>query len=190
MDAGQDDSAVPTPFVRFSREEWGRLQAGTSLSLSEDDVRELRRIVGHLTSVEAMEVYLPLSWLLYLHVSATQDLYRRAHAFLGNQATEVPYVVGIAGSVAAGKSTVARALQALISRWPSRPKVDSVSTDGFLYPNTGPAPGGIGSHRDRVFHDLARPGDATRRLDRPSIRPSAWKTNSRNFTCRVLGSPC
>jgi type I pantothenate kinase len=72
---------------------------------------------------------------LYLHVSATQDLYRRAHAFLAQEETEVPYVVGIAGSVAAGKSTVAQVLQALISRWPENPRVELVSTDGFLYPN-------------------------------------------------------
>ena len=135
MDAGQVDAARLSPFVRYSREEWGRLQASTSFSLSGADVRNLRRIAGHLSSEEATEVYLPLSWFLYLHVSATQDLYRRTHAFLDKQAAEVPYVVGIAGSVAAGKSTVARVLQALISLWPEHPKVESVSTDGFLYPN-------------------------------------------------------
>jgi type I pantothenate kinase len=118
-----------SPFVRFSREEWSRLRAPTSLSLSKDDVRDLRQIAGHLSSEEATEVYLPLSWLLYLHVSAAQDLYRRAHAFLTQEETEVPYVVGIAGSVAAGKSTVAQVLQALISRWPENPRVESVSTD-------------------------------------------------------------
>ena len=135
MDAGQVDAARLSPFVRYSREEWGRLQASAPLSLSGADVGDLRRIAGHLSSEEATEVYLPLSWLLYLHVSATQDLYRKAHAFLGKQAAEVPYVVGIAGSVAAGKSTVAQMVQALISLWPGRPKVELVSTDGFLYPN-------------------------------------------------------
>ena len=125
-----------SPFVRFSREEWGRLRATIPLSLSEDDVRDLQRISKHLSSEEATKVYLPLSWLLYLHVSATQDLYRRARAFLAKEEeTEVPYVVGIAGSVAAGKSTVAQMLQALISRWPGSPEVGLVSTDGFLYPN-------------------------------------------------------
>jgi type I pantothenate kinase len=125
-----------SPFVRFSRQEWGRLLAATSFSVSEDDVRDLQRISKHLSSEEATKVYLPLSWLLYLHVSATQDLYHRAHAFLAKEEeTEVPYVVGIAGSVAAGKSTVAQMLQALISRWPGSPEVGLVSTDGFLYPN-------------------------------------------------------
>jgi type I pantothenate kinase len=136
MDAGQADDTGLSPFVRFSRQEWGRLLAATSFSVSEDDVRDLQRISKHLSSEEATKVYLPLSWLLYLHVSATQDLYHRAHAFLAKEEeTEVPYVVGIAGSVAAGKSTVAQMLQALISRWPGSPEVGLVSTDGFLYPN-------------------------------------------------------
>jgi type I pantothenate kinase len=103
--------------------------------VSEDDVPDLRRITGHLSLEEVTEVYLSLSWLLYLHVSAARDLYQRAHAFLAQEEIEVPYVVGIAGSVAAGKSTVARTLQALISRWPGNPRVELVSTDGFLYPN-------------------------------------------------------
>ena len=136
MDAGQADDTGLSPFVRFSRQEWGQLLAATSFSVSEDDVRDLQRISKHLSSEEATKVYLPLSWLLYLHVSATQDLYRRARAFLAKEEeTEVPYVVGIAGSVAAGKSTVAQMLQALISRWPGSPEVGLVSTDGFLYPN-------------------------------------------------------
>ena len=135
MDPEQAADRRLSPFVWFSREEWSRLRTPTSLSLSEDDVRDLRRIVEHLSLEEATEVYLPLSWLLYLHVSATQDLYRRANAFLTQEETEVPYVVGLAGSVAAGKSTVAQVLQALISRWPGSPTVGLVSTDGFLYPN-------------------------------------------------------
>jgi type I pantothenate kinase len=120
------------PFVRLSREEWARLPADSSFALSEDD---LRKIGGHLSREEATEIYLPLSRLLYLHVDATQSLYRAAHAFLAEEDKEVPYVVGIAGSVAAGKSTVARVLRALISRWPGSPQVGLVSTDGFLYPN-------------------------------------------------------
>jgi type I pantothenate kinase len=120
------------PFVRFSREDWASLPADASFSPSEDDVR---RIGAHLSREEATEVYSPLSQLLYLHVSATQGLYRAAGAFLAEEEKEVPYVIGIAGSVAAGKSTVAEVLRALISRWPSRPEVALVSTDGFIYPN-------------------------------------------------------
>jgi type I pantothenate kinase len=118
--------------VRLFRKEWARLPADSSFALSEDD---LRKIGGHLCREEATEIYLPLSRLLYLHVDATQSLYRAARAFLAEEEKEVPYVVGIAGSVAAGKSTVARVLRALISRWPGNPEVGLVSTDGFLYPN-------------------------------------------------------
>ena len=121
------------PFVRLSREDLARLPADASFTLSEDDVQE---ISVHLSPEEAREVYLPLSRLLYLHASATQSLYRAARVFLAEEEKEVPYVVGIAGSVAAGKSTVARVLRALISRWPGSPEVGLVSTDGFLYPNS------------------------------------------------------
>ena len=119
------------PFVRFSREDWAGLE-DASFSLSEDD---LRGIGAHLSPEEAKLIYLPLSRLLYLHVSATQGLYRAARAFLTGEEKEVPYVVGIAGSVAAGKSTTAEVLRALISLWPDCPEVALVSTDGFIYPN-------------------------------------------------------
>ena len=130
MDAGQSSLH---PFVRLSREDLAGLPADASFTISEDDVRE---ISVHLSPEEAREVYLPLSRLLYLHASAARNLYRAARAFLAEEEKEVPYVVGIAGSVAAGKSTVARVLRALISRWPERPEVGLVSTDGFLYPNS------------------------------------------------------
>src|SRR5919107_3065681 len=129
MDAGQSSLH---PFVRLSREDWARLPADASFALSEAD---LRKIGAHLSREEATQVYLPLSRLLHLHVGAAQSLYRAARAFLAREENEVPYVVGIAGSVAAGKSTVARVLRDLISRWPGRPEVGLVSTDGFLYPN-------------------------------------------------------
>jgi type I pantothenate kinase len=114
MDAGQSSLH---PFVRLSREDWARLPTDASFALSEDD---LRKIGTHLSREETSQVYLPLSRLLYLHVSATQSLYRAARAFLAAEEKEVPYVVGIAGSVAAGKSTVALVLRDLISRWPGR----------------------------------------------------------------------
>ena len=129
MEAGQSSLY---PFVRFSREDWARLPADASFALSDDEVRSIE---PHLSPEEARRIYLPLSRLLYLHVRATQDLYLAACAYLSDEEREVPYVLGIAGSVAAGKSTVAEALRALISRWPNRPEVRLVSTDGFLYPN-------------------------------------------------------
>ena len=129
MDAGQ---GTLYPFVRFSREDWARLPADASVSLSD---REVRSIEVHLSLEEARRIYLPLSQLLYLHVRSAQELYRAARAFLADEEKEVPYVIGVAGSVAAGKSTVAGLLRALISRWPEQPEVGLVSTDGFLYPN-------------------------------------------------------
>jgi type I pantothenate kinase len=120
------------PFVRFSREDWTRLPADPSFALSDEEVRGIE---PHLSPYEARRIYLPLSRLLYLHVRAMQDLYREAGAYLSDEEREVPYVIGIAGSVAAGKSTVAEVLRALISRWPDRPEVGLVSTDGFIYPN-------------------------------------------------------
>ena len=120
------------PFVRFSREEWAGLPADDSFFLSDGDVLSIE---PHLSPEEARRVYLPLSRLLYLHFGAARDLYRAARVFLVGEEREVPYVVGVAGSVAAGKSTVAEVLRALISRWPGSPEVALVSTDGFLYPN-------------------------------------------------------
>ena len=120
------------PFVRFSREEWVRLPVDGNFSLSDDDVR---KIEPRLSVEEARLIYLPLSRLLYLHFGAARGLYRAARVFLVGEEREVPYVVGVAGSVAAGKSTVAEVLRALISRWPGSPEVALVSTDGFLYPN-------------------------------------------------------
>jgi type I pantothenate kinase len=119
------------PFVRYSREEWARLE-DESFSLSEEG---LRGVGSHLSAEEVRRIYLPLSQLLYLHVGAMQGLYRAAGAFLVGEEKEVPYVVGIAGGVAAGKSTVAGVLRYLISLWPGRPEVGLVSTDGFIYAN-------------------------------------------------------
>jgi type I pantothenate kinase len=98
-------------------------------------MRDLRRINEHVSLEEVTRVYLLLSWLLELHVVAVRNLYEATRTFLGSEAAEVPYIIGIAGSVAVGKSTIAQVLQALISRWPDRPKVDLITTDGFLYPN-------------------------------------------------------
>ena len=129
------DGAAFSPHIEFSREEWARLRGSTPLTLSEADLQALRSADEHVSMDEVMEVYLPLSRLLNLYVAATQQLFRVTDTFLGSPAAKVPYVIAIAGSVAGGKSTTARVLQALLARWPDHPKVDLVTTDGFLFPN-------------------------------------------------------
>jgi type I pantothenate kinase len=127
--------AVTSRYLTFTREEWKVLRAATPLTIRERDLEELRGINEQISLDEVAEVYLPLTRLLNLYVSATQNLSKVSATFLGALAPKVPYVIGVAGSVAVGKSTFARILQALLSRWPDHPKVDLVTTDGFLYPN-------------------------------------------------------
>ena len=121
--------------MRFTREEWARLRAATPLALSEPDLELLRGINERIALDEVADIYLPLSRLLNLYVAASQNLHRVSDTFLGSPAAKVPYVIAIAGSVAVGKSTTARILQALLARWPDHPQVDLVTTDGFLFPN-------------------------------------------------------
>lgn len=124
-----------SPYIEFDRDAWAALRAATPLTLSEDDVAHLQGINERLSLDEVVEVYLPLSRLLNLYVAAAQQLHQVTDTFLGQPAAKVPYVIGLAGSVAVGKSTTARILQALLSRWPNHPTVDLVTTDGFLLPN-------------------------------------------------------
>src|SRR5687767_5327360 len=122
-------------YTNFSRTEWARLRDATPLTLSEADLTELQGLNEQLSMREVEEVYLPLSRLLNLHVAATRELERVTDRFLGKTVAPNPYILGVAGSVAVGKSTTARVLRALLSRWPDHPRVDLVTTDGFLHPN-------------------------------------------------------
>jgi type I pantothenate kinase len=122
-------------YLRFGRDDWASLRAATPMTLREPDLAKLQGINERIDLEEVAAVYLPLSRLLNLYVSATLDLHKVSATFLGTIAPKVPYVIGVAGSVAVGKSTFARILQALLARWPDHPKVDLVTTDGFLYPN-------------------------------------------------------
>lgn len=124
-----------TPYITFDHDEWAALRASTPLTLSEADLERVRGINEALSLEEVVKIYLPLSRLLNLHVAARQGLYLARSRFLGDSTAKVPYVIGLAGSVAVGKSTSARVLRELLSRWPNHPKVDLVTTDGFLYPN-------------------------------------------------------
>ncbi|HEX5724318.1 MAG TPA: type I pantothenate kinase [Longimicrobiaceae bacterium] len=124
-----------SPYLELTRAEWARLRGSTPLTLSQADLEALRSTDEFISMDEVEQIYLPLSRLLNLYVAAAQQLYRVTDTFLGSPAARVPYVVGVAGSVAVGKSTTARVLQALLARWPDHPRVDLVTTDGFLYPN-------------------------------------------------------
>jgi len=128
------ESEQISPYLRFSRTEWAHLRATTPLPLTEEDLARLRGINDDISLREVEEVYLPLSRLFHLYVSAVQSLYKATDTFLGHLPAKVPYIIGIAGSVAVGKSTTARVLQTLLSRWADHPRVDLITTDGFLYP--------------------------------------------------------
>lgn len=130
------DPTLPlSPYREIGRAEWARLAAGLDQPLSETEVVELRGIGDRLDLTEVGEVYLPLSRLLSLYASATKRLGAATSAFLDEEDVTTPFVVGVAGSVAVGKSTIARLLRELMSRWPGTPRVELVTTDGFLYPN-------------------------------------------------------
>lgn len=124
-----------SPYLTLSRAEWAALREDTPMTLTADEVARLRSMHDRLDMKEVEEIYLPLSRLLSLYVAATQRLFIVQQHFLGTAEAKVPYIIGVAGSVAAGKSTTARVLQALLARWPNVPKVDLVTTDGFLLPN-------------------------------------------------------
>lgn len=122
-------------YLDFDLESWSRLRASTPLTLTEDDVTRLRGINDGLDMEMVEQAYLPLSRLLNLHVAAGMQLAAVTDLFLGTPTRPVPFVIGVAGSVAVGKSTTSRVLQALLSAWPLHPAVELVTTDGFLLPN-------------------------------------------------------
>jgi type I pantothenate kinase len=132
--SGIGESIAPSRLVDFNRAEWARLRAATPLPLSEPQLSALAGLNERVSLDEVTDVYLPLSRLLNLYVGATQRLHEATGTFLGSESPPVPFVIGVAGSVAVGKSTTARVLQALLAHWPSHPKVDLITTDGFLWP--------------------------------------------------------
>jgi type I pantothenate kinase len=133
MDQRADDQL--SPYRIFSRAEWSNLRDDTPMTLTSEEVMRLRSLHDRLDMAEVEEIYLSLSRLLSMYVAATQRLFRAEQRFLGTEDAKVPYIIGVGGSVAVGKSTTARVLQALLARWPNVPSVDLITTDGFLYPN-------------------------------------------------------
>ncbi|MFD6367290.1 type I pantothenate kinase, partial [Streptomyces roseolus] len=134
--AGSRRSPEPTPYVDLTRAEWSALRDKTPLPLTADEVERLQGLGDVIDLDEVRDVYLPLSRLLNLYVQATSGLRGALNTFLGEKAEQrgTPFVIGVAGSVAVGKSTVARLLEALLARWPEHPRVQRITTDGFLYP--------------------------------------------------------
>ena len=130
----------PSPYVEFNRTEWRALRMSTPLKLTAEELTGLRGMGEQIDLLEVEEVYLPLARLIHLQVAARQRLFAATAEFLGepqqNPDRPVPFVIGVAGSVAVGKSTTARVLQALLARWEDHSRVDLVTTDGFLYPNS------------------------------------------------------
>ncbi len=124
-----------SPFNEISREDWAVLGNSTELPLTESEIQQIRGLGDFLDIKEVQDVYLPLSRLLNLYVSEHQKLHRVTSDFLGERAGRVPFIIGVAGSVAVGKSTVSRLLKELLSRWDGTPRVEMITTDGFLYPN-------------------------------------------------------
>ncbi|MDB5506031.1 MAG: type pantothenate kinase [Devosia sp.] len=126
---------APDPYHRFTKAEWSKLRDNQPMTLTTADIERLRTLSDPISFTEAEEIYLPLSRLLSFYVEAVQGLHSASTRFLRTPDRKVPFIIGVAGSVAVGKSTTARILQALLSRWPSSPKVDLVTTDGFLHAN-------------------------------------------------------
>lgn len=134
MSGPSGEQVALSRFVEFSRAEWAPLRDATPLPLSEPQLRKLLGLNEQMSLDEVADIYLPLSRLLNLYVGATRNLHHATGTFLGTEEPRMPYVIGVAGSVAVGKSTTSRVLQALLSGWPSHPQVDLITTDGFLLP--------------------------------------------------------
>ncbi len=124
-----------SPYRFFNREEWARLRLDTPMTLVPRELEQMSGVIDELSVDEVEQIYLPLSRLLNFYVAAAQELHTATSRFLGHKDVKVPFILGVAGSVAVGKSTTARVLKALLARWPDHPRVDLITTDGFLYPN-------------------------------------------------------
>ena len=124
-----------SPYRTFSRQEWSELRNGVHMVLTEEDLTRLSGLIERISQDEVTDVYLPVSKLVNFYVRAAQLLHSASSKFLHQAEAKMPFIIGIAGSVAVGKSTSARVLRELLARWPAHPRVDLVPTDGFLWPN-------------------------------------------------------
>lgn len=131
----KSNTPLTTPYLQFTRTQWASLRNSVPMTLTEDEITQLKGINEDLSLEEVAEIYLPLSRLLNFYISSNLRRQAVLEQFLGTSGQKIPYIISIAGSVAVGKSTTARVLQALLSRWPEHRKVELITTDGFLHPN-------------------------------------------------------
>lgn len=170
-----------SPYREIDRKDWARLRADTPMTLSATDVEHLWGLTERISVDEVVDIYLPLSRLLNLYVSAIQRLHADTARFLGHGEAKVPFIIGLAGSVAVGKSTSARVLQALLARWQAHPRVDLITTDGFLLPNAELARRGIMNRKG--FPESYATGQllaflAEVKAGRPDVRAPVYSHNS------------
>ena len=135
MSSSQEEQILSSPYQTFSREEWKALNGHLNLNLSDDDISRLNAVNEPLNNEEIEEIYFPLAHLVDIHLQHYEEVRNTSNAFFQRNQQKLPFIIGIAGSVAVGKSTTARVLQKVLSFLPSKPKVELVTTDGFLYPN-------------------------------------------------------
>lgn len=182
-----------TPYVDLTRAEWSALRDKTPLPLTAEEVEKLRGLGDVIDLDEVRDIYLPLSRLLNLYVGATDGLRGALNTFLGEQGSQsgTPFVIGVAGSVAVGKSTVARLLQALLSRWPEHPRVELVTTDGFLLPTKELQDRGLMSRKGfpesydrRALTRFVADIKAARTRSQPRSTPTSSTTSSRTRSSR------
>jgi type I pantothenate kinase len=124
-----------SPYRTFTKEEWAKLRLNTPMTLTEEEIKVLQGVNENLSIEEVSNVYLPLTRLINLYITGSQQLHSVSDIFFGKTTSKVPFIIGLAGSVAVGKSTAARIIKALLSKWPNHPKVEIITTDGYLYPN-------------------------------------------------------
>jgi type I pantothenate kinase len=123
------------PYHRFTKAQWAAYRGGEPMTLTSADIERLRAMTDPISLAEAEEIYLPITRLISFYVEAAQAVHRVTTRFLGAEDTKVPFIIGVAGSVASGKSTTSRILRALLRRWRTSPKVDLITTDAFLMSN-------------------------------------------------------